>query len=678
MRRSFAVLVLFLAYVATARFGLTLASVDPSITPVWPPTGIAIAGALILGRTAWAPIFLAAFAANFTTTGAVTTSLAIAGGNVAEAVAGAYLVVRFAGGLHVLDCPSRIFRFAVLMIPATAISATVGVAALSTGHLVGWSTDPRLWMTWFLGDLSGALLVTPLVLAWRNPGRWSVSQRSAFEEALLVVAVGLSGALTFGAWGPWPSHTPLAFVTIPPIVWAAFRFGQRETTTAVALLSTIATWTTLRGLGPFSVLSANMSLIVAEAFAATLMTTMVPMAAAVVEWKRAEAQREEVLAREQDARRAAEAANAAKDEFLAMLGHELRNPLGAVATAVHVARETDTPAMARDAQEVIARQVRHLTDLVDDLLDATRVKTGKITLRREPVELGPLVSRCVEAVRLGLAGRDVPVIHVDPGPHTPPLWVNGDATRLEQVVTNLLTNAVKFTPPAGSIHVAVSRAGDCADLRVADTGMGIEPSLLPRIFDQFVQADRGPARSDGGLGLGLTLVKGLVELHGGSVLAASAGPGQGSVFIVRLPTTTAPARVGSIDAPPSGRRRIVVVEDQVDARQMMRLALELAGHEVFEADDGPSGLASIDRIVPDVALIDLGLPGFDGCELARQVRATHGEAMMLIALTGYGQPEDRQRAEAAGFNVHVVKPVDPIRLTALTGAVPSAGAAANI
>jgi signal transduction histidine kinase len=679
MRRSLAVFVLFLAYVASARFGLSLASVDPSITPVWPPTGIAIAGALILGRAAWLPIFVAAFVANVGTV-SVATSMSIAFGNVLEAAIGAYLAGRWAGGLHMLDRPARIFRFAVLMAPATAVSATVGVAALSAEHAAGWISDPRLWLTWWIGDLSGALLVTPLVLAWRDPDRWSVSQRSALEEALLVIAVGVSAAVTFGEAGPWPPHAPLEFLTIPPIVWAAFRFGQRETTTAVALLSTIATWTTLRGYGPFALESANTSLLIAEAFVAMLMATMVPMTAAVVEWKRARVARAEMLARAQAARQAAEAASAAKDEFLAMLGHELRNPLGAISSAVHVAGVADVPPQAaRAAHEVITRQVRHLTTLVDDLLDVTRVKTGKITLHRQPLELSALVSRCVEAVKLsGRAGRSAAVIHVDVGEGAGALWVNGDSTRLEQVVTNLLANAVKYTPAEGSIRVAVGRDGECGEVRVMDTGIGIDAALLPRIFDQFVQADRGPARSEGGLGLGLTLVKRLVELHGGTVSAASDGRGSGSTFVVRLPTTAPPP---TAPAPPEARgtrRRVLIVEDQEDARAMMRVALEMAGHEVFEAADGPSGLEAIGALGPDVGLIDIGLPGFDGWELARQIRAKLGDSVVLIAITGYGQPEDKDRAQAAGFDLHLVKPIDPLRLATIVGTARSRDAGVNV
>jgi signal transduction histidine kinase/CheY-like chemotaxis protein len=407
-----------------------------------------------------------------------------------------------------------------------------------------------------------------------------------------------------------------------------------------------------------------------QTFVVTIITMVLPMAAVVNEWRRAEAQRAALLAREQAARLDAEAASSAKDGFLAMLGHELRNPLAAIMAAAHVLnRVASREAAHGQAQDVITRQIRHLGNLVDDLLDVTRVKTGKITLERSSVDLAALVSRIVEALRLEAAG---PVIHIDTGSGAP-VWVNGDSTRLEQVVTNLLTNALKYTPAVGTIHISVRREEGQAALRVRDTGIGIDAALLPKIFDQFIQADSGPARSEGGLGLGLTLVKHLVELHGGRVTAASDGPGRGSLFTVWLPIMLPEAspRRATATPPLGARRRVLLVEDQADARTMMKISLELSGHEVFEAQDGPAGVEAVQQHAPDVAFVDLGLPGFDGYEVARQVRSARGHGVVLIALTGYGQPEDRERAEAAGFDLHLVKPVDPAQLSDLIAGFPA-------
>jgi CheY-like chemotaxis protein/anti-sigma regulatory factor (Ser/Thr protein kinase) len=258
------------------------------------------------------------------------------------------------------------------------------------------------------------------------------------------------------------------------------------------------------------------------------------------------------------------------------------------------------------------------------------------------------------------------------------LWVNGDSTRLEQIVTNLLTNAVKYTPPRGSITIVAAAEDDRVVIRVADTGIGIDPGLLPHIFERFIQADTGPARGHGGLGLGLTLVKHFVEVHGGQVTAQSEGAGRGSVFTVSLPA--APARASSPVPPPapvSMRRRVLLVEDQVDAREMMRFALEIAGHEVTQAEDGPSAVAAVEGANHDIAFIDIGLPGYSGYEVARQVRAIRGSGIVLVALTGYGQPADRAKAESAGFDYHLVKPVDLDRVSKLLDALPAPASAAH-
>jgi two-component system CheB/CheR fusion protein len=359
----------------------------------------------------------------------------------------------------------------------------------------------------------------------------------------------------------------------------------------------------------------------------------------------------------------AEAANRAKDEFLAMLGHELRNPLGTITNAVSVLERLTTDESMRHLTAIIGRQTRHLTRLVDDLLDVARAISGKIGMQAHAVDLHELAGRCLET--LGHAGRTQEhrvVLHGEP------VHVVGDAARLEQVVNNLVDNALKYTPAGGSVTVTTERAGSEAVLRVRDTGRGISADVLVRVFDVFVQEPQKLDRARGGLGLGLTLVKRLVELHGGSVSAWSAGPGRGSEFTVRMPALAYPhggrggmdgaGRAGS--APP---RRILIVEDGADARESLRLLLEHAGHLVETAEDGPSGLMKLAAFRPEVALIDVGLSGLDGYAFASQARRQpETSAIRLVAVTGYGQAEDRERALAAGFDVHVTKPVDPATL----------------
>jgi signal transduction histidine kinase/ActR/RegA family two-component response regulator len=351
-----------------------------------------------------------------------------------------------------------------------------------------------------------------------------------------------------------------------------------------------------------------------------------------------------------------------KNEFLAMLGHELRNPLGAISAAaglLRVDRQRD-PEPAR-AVAVIARQARHLARLVDDLLDVSRITHGAIALAVRPLDLGEVVARTVETVRVAVeeGGRQVTVL-------TEPVWVEGDEIRLEQIVGNLVTNAFKYTSPGGWIAVSVTRDGGQAVLRVEDDGVGISADLLPQIFDLFVQQARSSDRARGGLGIGLTLVRHLVELHGGTVAAASAGTGKGATFTVRFRAITPPT--ASPEAAPTAsttrwKCSLVVAEDHADAREMLRVLLGRAGHDVHEADSGPGAVAAVTSVRPDVALVDVDLPGFDGYEVARRVRARPELAgTWLVAVTGYGRSGDRQRALAAGFDAHLVKPVDPERV----------------
>ncbi len=374
-----------------------------------------------------------------------------------------------------------------------------------------------------------------------------------------------------------------------------------------------------------------------------------------IDRKRSEEEREQLLVRERAARSEAETANRAKDEFLAMLGHELRNPLGAIANAGSLLEQIADDDRGEAARGIIARQTAHLAVLVDDLLDVARVQSGRVRLQREAVDLGKLVERCVETSMPSGRARDRE-LHIS----TMPVLVDGDPARLDQIVTNLLSNALKYSLPGGKIWVDVSCDHGLAVLRVRDDGVGISPELLPRVFDLFMQADRSLDRSKGGLGLGLTLVKRLVELHGGMVSAHSDGPGMGSEFTIELPlglyTNAQPTdsdRTSKVVA-----RRVLVIEDHPDARESMCLLLTAAGHTVRAAEDGVEGLAVLRSWRPDFAIVDIGLPGLDGYALARTVRAEPElNGVRLVALTGYGQSEDQTRAIEAGFQLHLVKPV---------------------
>ena len=354
---------------------------------------------------------------------------------------------------------------------------------------------------------------------------------------------------------------------------------------------------------------------------------------------------------------ALEAASRAKDEFLAMLGHELRNPLGAIIVAAKILEHPDERARQTiQPREVITRQAQHLARLVDDLLDVSRVTLGKVELHKKPVDLAEAARRCMTALRTAIDMNQHEIVV-----ETRPVWTEADDTRLDQIIGNLVSNALKYTPAGGRVRVTVTSEGETAIVSVQDTGIGVEPLLLPRIFDLFVQGDERLERSRGGLGIGLTLVRRLVELHGGTVAAISPGAGRGTAFTVRLPRIATPAEAltpSASNGAVRGGLEVLVVEDNDDARDMMRHLLSLAGHTVREASDGAMGLAMALEAPPHVAIIDVGLPQLDGFEVARRLRADpRGRDVTLVALTGYGQHETRARALEAGFDAFLVKPL---------------------
>jgi signal transduction histidine kinase/ActR/RegA family two-component response regulator len=373
-------------------------------------------------------------------------------------------------------------------------------------------------------------------------------------------------------------------------------------------------------------------------------------------------------------RRAEEAlkdADRRKDEFLAMLAHELRNPLAPVRNAVHLLKAEPDPETEREARAIIERQVEHLVRLVDDLLDVSRILRGRIELRREPMDLAEAVQRAIEIAR--------PTI--DAGGHkltlkfpAEAMILEGDLVRLTQVVANLLTNAAKYTLHGGEISITAERAERLVHIHVQDTGIGIAPDLLPRVFDLFVQGDRSAARTQGGLGIGLTLVRQLVEMHGGSVAVDSKGIGHGSQFTITLPLLTSlriktpfesngkAAAVGGVQlqGPPL---RVLVVDDNSDAAESLASVLRLNGHVVRTAHNGPDALQTAPQFQPHAVVLDIGLPGMDGHEVAKSLRSQSDFARtVLVAVTGYGQDADKQRSAAAGFDRHFVKPVDPVEL----------------
>lgn len=764
------------AYIASAKMGLTLAFVAEQVTVVWPPTGIALSAALLLGYRIWPAIWIGAFIANVTTNAPVITSMGIATGNTLEAIAGAYLLNKLVGFRPALQRFRDVFGLILLGAGvSTMVSSTIGVTSLCLTGIQPWTKFGSLWGVWFLGDAMGDVLVAPFVLTLiAKESRRRLRSRALHEVTAYIIVLALVDLVVFTARSPLgPKYAPPDYAIFPVLIWGALRFGTAGTALGTFITAAIAVLGTVQGYGPFTSGGTNENLISLQLFMFVAAATGLIMAVSKTErdeagkslhqseqrykslvlatsqvvwstdapgevvedlptwraftgqskeemmgrgwmrmlhpgdiqsvgevWERSLATRtphenefrvkaadgkyRNVLARavpvlgpdgkvrewvgtltditgKKRAEREMEEANQRKDEFLAMLAHELRNPLAPIRNAIEIIRSSKSDPERIDwTCEIMERQVHHMSRMLDDLLDVSRITRGQIQLFRQTSDLNILVHRSLDATRTVIEKKEL-TLETEYAPGAVP--VSADITRVEQVTTNLLNNAVKFTPAGGKISVSVARDGDSAVLRVRDTGRGIAPELLPHVFDLFTQGDRSLARSEGGMGIGLTLVQSLVRMHGGSVEVRSEGPGRGSEFTVRLPMlpivpSTSP-RSAAEGGTASERKSVLVIEDNYDSAQTLATMLDIMGHEVHVAYDGPSGLDQFERLKPAIVLLDIGLPGISGFEVAKRIRTNpKNEALKIIALTGYGSDSDRERSKAAGFDHHLVKPVD--------------------
>jgi PAS domain S-box-containing protein len=962
-------------YFLAAKLGLSVASLNASVSPVWPPTGLAIAVGLFVGYRSIPGVLLGALFANYLLTDvSLATATGISIGNTLEAISAVYLVRRFIRSRNPFHRAIDVLKFFVFAaILSTAISATIGNVCLCLSGAASWNNFGWLWLTWWAGDGVAALVVTPLIVSWidRPIERWR-GQRAA-EAGLLFLLMALLSATVYTNILPQSATArPWGHVTIPLLLWAAFRFGPRGVATAMALLSAIAIWGTMHGYGGFVVYNRNEGLLFLQAYLANYAITTLSLAAIVterrraekqlsgslsvtrilaespaladalprmlqricktfdwevgamwtvdpdtqllrclkvwpsqgssdgsasrfealtrefrfarsiglpgrvwqqlrptwipditkddnfprgraaaaeglhaafafpilsgenflgvmeffsheirepdeallatftgigsqigqfierkgselelfesrerlvmavrasgmgtwtrdldgtnrVQWspemeelfglepgefpqteeafldfvhsedrdalqqavtlaisqrtdyeidfrytkkdgkpgwmlgrgrafydgegnpyrlaglgwdvtgrKRAEEERERLIESERAARAEAEEANRIKDEFLATLSHELRTPLTAILgwlsmlRAEHLDAETSAHAL-----ETVERNARAQAQLIEDLVDVSRIAGGKLKLEVRAIDLAPVIAAAVDIVRPAANGRGVK-IHVSEGAAIGA--VSGDPARLQQVIWNLLSNAVKFTPRDGHVYISLHQAGSSAELVVRDTGMGIHPEFLPCVFDRFRQAESPVIRSHRGLGLGLAIVRHLIELHGGTVTAESPGEGLGATFTITMPLaaiqTEGSAKPGS-DQPASAKAaptrqplqglRVLVVEDEPDARELLLLTLEFSGAQVEAVTSARQALESLPVFKPDVLLSDIGLPVESGYELIRKVRSLPSAAGRIpaVALTAFATEKDRQLAISAGFQMHLAKPVDP-------------------
>lgn len=537
-------------YVLAGKLGLTLAVFHPSATPVWPPTGISLAAFLLLGFGVWPAIFLGAFVVNLTTAGSVATSLSIATGNTLEGLLGAFLVNQFANGRNVFAHQRDTFAFVLLAaLLSTTVSATFGVTTLTLGGYADWERYSEIWITWWLGDAAGALIVTPAIVLWVldhavnwSRSRWLEISVSISLLCLVALVVFQSGLAMTG-----PNY-PLGFLTLSILIWVAVRLGPRETTTAVLLCVGIAIWGTLRGSGPFARGSANETLLLLQAFMAVIAVTALALAVGVSERRRAEQaldQLNQTLERRiQDRTSILQATveqlqelDRLKSAFVGIVSHELRTPLTPIKTLVENLLDGVGGSLSEQQHHYLSRiqaNADRLTRMLNELLDLSKIEAGKTELRPTVLSIQELIADVLDVLR-PLAQQKSITMEVTSLDGIPK--VHADRDKLYEVLANLVDNAIKFTPSGGRIQIGTKVLNDrYIRVEVSDTGCGIPEEDLPKIFDKFYRV-HSLSSNHAGAGLGLAIAKGLIELHGGTIGVESTS-GKGSHFYFTVPYAT--------------------------------------------------------------------------------------------------------------------------------------------
>jgi len=648
-----------LIYFVVGKLGLMLASLHASASPVWPSAGIALAALLVLGYRVWPAIFIGAFLVNVTNAGDFATSLAIATGNTLEALAGAWLVIRLARGKNFCDRPQDVFRFALATATSSIISPAFGVTSLVLAGFADWTHYGAIWLTWWLGDATGNLVFTPLAVLWTVGLKRAWTRKEATEVGVLFLLLVLLSSMVFGGWLQISSRNyPITFICGPIVIWTAFRFRPLETATGIFILSVISVWGTLHGFGPFVRETENQSLIALQLWIAVLTITAMALSAGMAERRRVE---EEL----QQQKSIVEAANRTKDHFMAMLSHELRTPLTPVISALE-SLETE-PTQTDDTRASLAmirRNIELETQLIDDLLDFTRITKDKMQLRFVPVDAHQAVSNVVEICRAEATAKR---LHVHLNLRAKSCHVTADAAKFQQIIWNLLKNAIKFTPEGGDITIFSENPSETIfTVTVRDTGIGMEPEVMQRIFDPFEQGNRSFEHRFGGLGLGLAISKSLAQAHGGTLTAESEGSNRGSTFTLSmqaLPQGEA-AAVASKTVTDSSRLalKILLVDDHHDTCAALEKLLARRGHLVAVTHDVRSAMQAAVRNKFDLLISDIALPDGTGMELMMQLRAI-GD-VPGIAISGFGHNGDIERSMQAGFSEHLTKPIKLDKLEA--------------
>jgi len=658
-RPLFAAGILAATYFVVGKLSLKLAFLNASASPVWPPAGIAVAALLLFGSRLWPGIFVGAFLVNVLTAGNVWSSLAIAAGNTLEALVGVWLVQKIAAGVRAFDRAYDVFRFAVALAISTVLCATIGVTSLALAGFADWKHYGAIWLTWWLGDFSGAVIFGPVLILWLGyPWRRINLVRDA-EVAILLVLLAILSEIVFGGWFSVSTlNYPIAFILGPIIAWTAFRLSPRETATSLFVLAAISIWGTLHRFGPFVRSDQNQSLLILQSFNVLTTITAVALASGMSERRRAETALEQQRA-------TVEAANRTKDNFLAMLSHELRTPLTPVLAALDALKTERQPAAEIDATlAMMRRNIELESQLIDDLLDLTRITKDKMQLDFEPVDAHQAVRNVLDICASEAHAKK---LQVQLDFQATDFRVMADPAKFQQIIWNLFKNAIKFTGENGRITItSANHLPHILTLGVVDSGIGIESEIMEKIFNPFEQGERSFQRRFGGIGLGLTISKSLAQAHGASLVAKSEGLNRGATFLLTIKT----AELDEAETPrpaeppraPAGLR-ILLVDDHPDTCAALERLLKLRGHTVTAAHNMRGALemaGTADSF--DLLISDVGLPDGNGMDLLRVLRTRY--PIRGIAISGFGMDTDIGKSLEAGFAEHLVKPVKLEKLEA--------------
>ncbi|MDB5224446.1 MAG: Two-component system, NarL family, sensor histidine kinase EvgS [Candidatus Adlerbacteria bacterium] len=653
-------ILLFIAYVISARFGsIVIASGGPSTALIWPPAGIALAMLILYGYRMWPAVFAAAIVTALISGYSPTIAIGSALGNTLQPIIGAYFLRRL--NLNPLFSRLRdMFAMMIVAIAVTTVVPTIGMAALA---LNGGLPTITTWGSWWAGEILSVLIITPFLVRWISHPR--IEYKPSEWVELVVSFSALIAINTTLFWTTFQSHIsfPLVYLILLPLIWIALRLGPQMMTLALLMTTVIGVLGTIQGHVVNATQPLGQRLFLVEIFIEIIAGIFLILVSLVEERKEAMKEMASHVNQLENALDRIRTEDRAKTEFLAILAHELRNPLAPVLSSLELMKlqNNHTPETS-ELLNTMDDRVRTMGRILDDLLDISRITQKKFSLEKKAVDLSALINSSVATVDVLMRQRNHSlVVHC---PETG-IYFDADPVRFEQIIVNLLTNAAKYTEPGGHIVFNAAKEKNILVLRVRDNGIGIQPRMLEHIFEPFIQLENTERTTKStGLGIGLSLTKQLVDMHGGTIEAHSAGPRLGSEFVVKIPLIVkeAPAARPKVALPEEQKSStsaftILVVDDNEPAARGLAKLLEHYNHRVSVALNGRGALNAISHETPDIVLLDIGLPDMDGYAVARLIQRAISPAPVLIALTGYGQLDDKTKSQAAGFSYHLTKPV---------------------